>query len=189
MRFYVFFLIVALFIKSNSIFITGDIPNEIFEADKYDVILSDIKTEVLEGIAKLMNFEYNNATTNDMIFPLTGIMYGLYERIVFPIIVESKYNKVQSLFIYDSTCPYIYISESTRIALGMNDLLLSNENIRINGRRMFVSQSINQFKNINIFGNKILRLLDLDLIVNSYNLKAYLQKSNEIEIETENNEL
>jgi hypothetical protein len=120
---------------------------------QFDVLLTDISSLEIEAISR-NHFKINDNEDVKEIpnFPVTGILFGEHDRILFPLIVQHKQKSVKMIFLYDTGCPYTYISENNLEKLGIVGDILSTMNLNVHGEKVKVHPSVNHFKEINLVG-------------------------------------
>eukprot|EP00981_Chlorochromonas_danica_P006120 scaffold1290_cov248-Ochromonas_danica.AAC.5 len=144
--------------------------------EEFDVFLTDLQGEEMKKIANVLKVGYNlpMPKQHKATFPVAGILYGEYGRPIFPLEVQHLQTTIQTLFVYDSTCPYIYLSASTLAALNIVDLVLPSMNIVIHGMTLPVHPSTGHFKDINVLGQSFLTHHHADLMLRSKDGVAYM---------------
>jgi hypothetical protein len=111
------------------------------EEDSYDVLISDIKPEDLPAsVSSALGTPYLEPTS-PVTWPLSGTIYGKNRRILFSIPVTARGKSVRVHFIFDTGAPRTYIALTVLEALGVPEVSLSNEVLRINGVKADVSIS------------------------------------------------
>jgi hypothetical protein len=138
-----------------------DIENKMLSS-QFDIFLSDIKQEELGKISKLMEFSLNSPTLEKPTLPIDGIIYGNLDRFIVPLIVQHNNIIIKTLFIFDTGSPWIFLSQKTLAAVGINDIILPEMNIKVHGEMMVVSPSTNHFSEVNVIGYRFLNALKIE---------------------------
>ena len=183
-----FLLVVAgmclLLHSVSSILLTsyGDetkMKDEAIDPRKFDVLLRDLPLQKMMLKTKtVFGFEYNSVTKETASFPIEGvILKGIYERIVFPIIVAHKKNKVHTSCLVDTGSPYTYLSDATLRELKLEVFGDDEFNLNVHGLPVTVYRSVNSFSDINLCGQSFFAEHKLELNVNYRTRKTFARKT------------
>ena len=160
--------------------------------DAFDVLISDIKPEDLSTtVSAALRTPYLDPAP-PVTWPISGTIYGRNKRILFTLPVTARGKSVQVHFIFDTGAPRTYIALSVLEALGVPEVSLSNEVVRINGVKADVSVSDTakiqvetaggdivetpcHFKGLNLMGMDFLDRLEGILTVNMAETSASLK--------------
>ena len=84
-----------------------DLPRE------YDILLLDLNSKNLKNeVAKAFNMEYLGIVSKNMIQKqVSGVLWGEYDRIMVPLVVERKGIFKIVFFLLDTGAPYTYMCE------------------------------------------------------------------------------
>eukprot|EP01039_Chlorochromonas_danica_P013880 gene13880-16130_t len=150
----------ASFCQVSPVIITGRFDEEHFEKyavdpNSFDVLLRDLPVSKMKHKTKsVFHFEYNSFTTETAAFPIDGvILKDPYERIVIPIIVAHKKQKLHTACLADTGSPYTYMSAETLRALKLEVSADDNEfDLNVHGLPMTEFRSVNSFEDITLCG-------------------------------------
>lgn len=150
------------------------------------LIFDDIDESDLIQLSSLFHFTYNEPIEDRIIYPVEGVVYGNNRRVLFPMIVSHSGNRIKTLFLYDTSSPFSYISQSTLKALKIDNLVLNSMNIALQGDLVTVHPSPPQYRHINIVGQEFFRGLKALVAIDYFKLKAkiFLQGNAHEELET-----
>lgn len=135
-------------------------------------LFDDITESDLKQLATFFHFSYNEPTEERISYPVEGVVYGNNRRIIFPLIVGHHGTRIKTLFLYDTSSPFSYISQSTLKALKIEDLVLNSMNIALQGDLVTVHPTLSSFQHINIVGQEFFRGLKALVAIDYFKLKA-----------------
>jgi len=164
----------------GSIFLTSinqpeiEVSLGLFQPNVYDTLLTDVKHEDLVAISReVFGFELNSKTDETPEYPVKGILYGEYNRVIFPIVLQHKKKKTKTLMIYDSACPFVYLDAHAYNGLGL-DVILQSMNIQVHAATIATHLSVNHFNDVNVMGQTFIAYGKLSVSINGKSKKAYL---------------
>ena len=157
------------------------------DPDLFDVLLSDLNHNSMEMIAKeVFHFKLHSETNETPTYPIQGILFGDYSRVIFPIIVQHKKKKIKTLVLYDSGCPFIYFSQIMYNSLGI-DTILPSSNLYIHSSEKAITSHLSSkhFTDINVIGQHFLETAGLSVSIHFVaktvflSIDTYVEKGDE----------
>jgi hypothetical protein len=140
---------------------------------EFDVLISDIKDADFQSVAQELQCPARLTPVQlDATFPVQGLLYGPSHRIIVPIVVQKRLDRVLVLFVLDTGSPNTYLRADTLSALGHQESIPESTQVSIHGMAMTVFPSHAHFSNVDLLGADFLRAIYADLRVNYLQLTA-----------------
>ena len=136
--------------------------------DENDILLNDVTETQFHSVETELDVCDGSETTNNIQYPVRGIIMGAYSRMWIPLIISKKTSKINAIFLYDTGSPYTHLSQHILEKLGYSNYIPDNVVVNIQGVNMNVYLSKNHFEHINLLGQDFMKLAGLDVAI-SYN--------------------
>lgn len=126
-----------------------------------DVLLIDVgERELRTDIAREFATEFLAEADPEASphWPITGIVYGRYFRVMVELTVTRRNMARRVFFLLDTGSPFTYLSPTTLQALGFNDSLPESFQASVHEQMtVYSSPQTSHFKDINMLGSDFLR--------------------------------
>ena len=145
--------------------------NGVFLMDSYlpnnlDIMLTDVHEKDLHSaIAKKLKITYLGEADRKSEKELNGILWGMYDRVMVPIIMEFKGKRKYVFFLVDTGSPKTFVSEHVFRSFGQE--AEDKTSIFLNGHEIvvFLSPLDSHFADVNVLGADFLRLIKATIVV------------------------
>jgi hypothetical protein len=134
--------------------------------NNYDVLITDISDTDLSRLGSELGIMRLSQATSDILFPVTGVVYGRNSRLFVPLVVEKRSKRINVLFLYDTGSPGTFLRHDTLQALGFVESIPDETDIIIQGERVTVSPSRSHYENVDLLGQDFVEKLGAVLTVN-----------------------
>jgi hypothetical protein len=155
-------------------------PSDYVAPDAYDVLISDIKPDDLPTIiSKAMGVD-NLSLCSNIQWPLEGKIWGRNKRVLFTLPVFGRKKCIYVHFIFDTGSAWTYVALATIEALGIPEISLNSEIVKINGIKLDLSVSDSMecaFQGLNLLGMDYMVRIDAKIALDFENMSATINKS------------
>ena len=151
--------------------------------ESYDVTISDFKESDLFGrVSTALECPHlQPATIRLKKLPIYGVILGMQLRqfLCLPVKVAKRRKPINVAFLVDSGAFYVFVSNTTLIALGFTENMPNSTTGTVNGvtREMFLSSPTGHFSDLNVLGGGYFDSLKLSIFSDYPNKRVIIQES------------
>ena len=126
--------------------------------NKYDILLTDLKEKDLYEIGKQLKLEYLADNQAPMQETLHGIIWGINDRVIVPMVMQLKGKMKNVLFLVDTGSPKTFVSVKVFAAFQCGEVF-QKATVGLNGFKLLVNipDSESHYTDVNLLGADFLR--------------------------------